>query len=167
MGDDTLLSREIAELLKADEDFAALFTQTIDDVPVTFIHGHLTGEVTQRPSLTISGDFVPYLSRRKGMVAFEILSRLGDETAEDEHGALVTALMGKLFGVQGATDALTRASQAAAMAAMVADIAERGKVTIATYGPAREGAFEADVADDDLRTVIRLNIAWAFVPPEV
>lgn len=161
---DTLISKEFAEILKADSDFAGLFSgppATEGGDPVINIFGDVSGGVaTARPMLTISGLFDPYGSRRKGDLSLEIRYRVAD--AETYEG-LFDSLWVKLLGAQGADDAETRSNMALAKSAVQSEIALRGKAEVITYGPS-PSAVTAEVDGDDIRMVLGLRLAWAFLP---
>lgn len=166
---DTLFPLELAAVLSADpySALAALFTPApTDDIPapVPSIFGQQAAAVATRPTLTISGVFDEYGTRRIGTLMLEVRSRLGDETTDREHQTRFLLLMTSLLGAQGADFATTQANQAAAKVALKAALAARGKVTVVDYGPA-QNAIEATVDGDDLRTVLSLRMAFAFTPP--
>lgn len=157
---DQSFSAELAAVLAADAPLLAL-------IPSIAAGG--TGVTVARPSLIVSGEYEPYLQRRKGMLHLELRSRLGDQAAasaasEDDHYARFLAVWTKLFGAQGANEAETRANLAAAKVALKAALAARLKVTLLEYGPARD-AVSASADEQDLITTIKVAVAWAFQPP--
>lgn len=158
---DALFSSELAAVLKLDAALVEL---------IPHIHGEQSGEITDRPSLTIAGDFTPYLRHRKGTVELELRSRLDAEEeaaiANSGHQAQFNAVWNKLIGALGANDLAARTNRAARKEAIKAALAVRGKVTLIEYGPAGgqdTQTITSDVDGDDLRTVLRLVVVWVPV----
>ena len=128
---DVLFAQELAAVL-AGSGYSALVALVPNILPVQ------AAEVTARPTIGISGEYQPYLQRRKGMVTLELRSRIGDETEAGEHQARFVALWAALFGAQGADEAATRAALAAAKAALQSAAADRGNVVLIEYGYGRD-----------------------------
>lgn len=126
------------------------------------IYAAQSGAITERPCLTIYGEYEQFLHRRKGTVSFEVRSRVGKETAEREHQERFDALFNALLGAQGATPAATLANRAAAKSSMQSILSNLGKVTLIEWGPARD-AIEATAEGDDLITSLKLGVVWQFV----
>jgi hypothetical protein len=162
---DLLFAQELAAVLASD-DYAGLrdlFRPSPEVAPQIYA-AQAAADLT-RPTLTISGDFEAYgFARRKGSLAVEIRGRAGDETADDKHQVRFATLYAVLLGELGADAATTLANRNAAKAALKAALAARGKVELADYGCA-SNAIDATADGDDLRTVLNLRVAWAFLPP--
>jgi len=157
---DQLFSDELAAVFQGDLTITEL---------IPHIHGAMSGEITDRPSLTFHGEFTHYLRHRKGTAMIELRSRLDAETEAAEvnagHQAQFEAVWNKLLGSLGANDAAARMNRAAKKEAIKAALAVRGKVTLIEYGPAGGDtvSIESDVDGDDLRTVLRIMAVWVPV----
>jgi hypothetical protein len=155
---DTTFARQLATALAADNELAAAFVSP-DSADVNIVGEQSAAILTARPSITISGEYEPFGSRRKGTVSLELLGRLADS---DGHAERFDALWEKLFGAQGATPEITRSNAAAAKAALKTTLAGMAVVELIEYGPASD-AIDAGAEGDDLRTVLNLRVAWRFV----
>lgn len=151
---DHLILTELAEYLA---DVSGLATLIPNMLPAQ------SGLGTERPLLTISGDWKSYsITRRKGTLTLELRHRVGDET-EAQHQTAFEALHIALMGAQGADAAASKAALAAAKAALKSALATAGNVTVTDYGYA-ENAIVANVEGDDLVTTLTLVMVWQFTP---
>lgn len=157
---DTRLAQELAAVLAADAEFAALFTAapaTEGEAAAVNIYGAQSGFiVTARPSVIAAGEYEPFGVRRKGNLTLEVRSRIGQA---GNHPALFDALWNKLLGAPGADTAETLANRTAAKAAIKSALAAAGNVAVMDYGPASD-AILADAEGDDLRTILTLRVVW-------
>ncbi len=160
---DALLAQELAVVLAADPELAALFTapSTVADAPpIVNIYGQQSGFIQSRPVLSIFGEYTNYGPRRVGTVNFEVRARMGEAGNHDE---CFRAVFAKLFGAVGEDDAETRANLAAAKAAVSAAVLAAGNVEIIAFGPAPGDTVVADGESDDLRTSIAARVVWRFL----
>ena len=156
---DQLLAVAIAAVFNADSDLL---------IQIPNIHAANSGDITTRPSLTIHGEYDNYGTSRKGVLTFELLSRMADEqpdpapvTPGPNHQTRFEALWEKLFGAVGSSPSVTASNRAAAKAALLTAVNAVGGVTLAAYGPAKN-TVEANVDGDDLRTHIQIAVAFRF-----
>lgn len=155
---DNLIVSEVAATLSASP-----YTTLVTAVP-NILHAQAAAP-TDRPLLTVSGDFKEYRSIiRKGILSLELRSRVGDETEETpNHQSRFSLLFAAFLGAQGANAAATQAAREAAITAFKTAIAARGKITVDMIAPA-ETAVEATVEGDDLVTTLHLHFIARFVP---
>lgn len=138
---DVLAAQEIAAVLR-------------DSYNIENIHAAQAAADLSRPSLSVTGSFQAYgASFRKGTVAFELRSRLADETEAGEHAAMVEALFTALLGVD-------EVSRSVAKSLFLQALATRNRILGLDYGTKE---VEASVDGDDLRTELTLNFAFKFV----
>lgn len=169
---DLILVQELASILAGD-GYATLRdamrpatnpdgSESADPLPPNIFPAQAAAN-TSRPILVISGEYNNYGTNRMGTVNFELRGRIGDE-ATGGHQSRFELLWAALFGALGADAGATRANQTAAKLALKMALAGRGAVTVNDYGPAPANAVNADVDGEDLRTVLQVRVAWAFLP---
>jgi hypothetical protein len=157
--DDLLICRELAEVLSnsaPESPYADLFAAVPNIFP-----GQAADDVA-RPTLTITGEFQPFIGGRKGTVTFELRSRTGD-SGDGEHKAAFWLLFAALLGEEGADNAATAASRAAALATLKAAVAARGNAAVVAMGPARD-TVESTFDEKDLISRLQLMLAWRGTP---
>ncbi len=160
----TLFLHELAAVMLADGTLPAQFART-DGPPL--IVGAQSAAPGNPPWLAVMGEFTPYPNGRcKGILSLEIRSRQGDERADADinHASRLAAVHAWLFGEQGDDAAETRANAAAALAAIQSALTARGKVGLYSIGPARDYC-DAGAEGEDLRSTLKLNCAFGFLPP--
>ena len=156
---DHLLAQAFATALRADSTLLSQIPQ---------IHAGNSGDITVRPSLTLHGEYDNYGIMRKGILRFELLSRMADEqpspapiTPGPTHQSRFEALWQKLFGAVSTNPTVTASNFVAAKSALLTAINAVGGINLINYGPAKN-TVESNIDGDDLRTHLQLSVAFAF-----
>jgi hypothetical protein len=140
---DNLILSEVAATLTAHYSALAAAVPRI-------LHAQAAAD-TARPVLTVSGEFKPYRGTiRKGTLALELRSRIGDET-EGQHQERFDFLFAAMLGT-------------GAFAAFKAFISARGKIDVRLIAPAEENIIVSEVEGDDLVTTLNLHFIAEFLP---
>jgi hypothetical protein len=155
--DDHLFLHELVAVLRADGAVAPLFA---DPAGEPQIYATQAAAQIARPTLTLTGDWVPYRNGRMGQFTLEIRSRVGDER-DQEHRRRVDAVLAVFLGLPGESMTAAVANRNAARNSLRAALSSRGRVEILDYGMPRGPV--AGTVDSDLRTVARIRCAWRFI----